>query len=161
MVWLNKEQKAFAAMLGRRLNKWTDEEGGGDELDEVAEFRLAQMLGMEQTDPAFQEIWEAVYDLALAYIDDEPAGPPSGEPMVSDFELEGMPFRTYSVVFRQGVKLPHGWGDLGAIGEPLTVQARTNDEAIRQAMAADPVRGAIPDILLNVSRMPAGGEVTG
>lgn len=147
---LNREQRAFAAMLGRRLNKWTDDEGGGDELDEVAEFRLAQMLGMEQADPAFREIWEAVYDLALAYLDDEPPEAPSTEPMVSDFELEGMPFRTYSVVFRQGVQLPGGWGDLGAIGEPMSVQARTNAEAIRQAMAADPVRAATPDLMLSV-----------
>jgi hypothetical protein len=150
MVWLNREQKAFAAMLGRRLNKWTNEEGGGDELDEVAEFRLAQMLGMEQADPAFRAIWDAVYDLALAYLDDEPPEVPPMEPMVTDFELEGMPVRSYSVVFRQGVQLPGGWGDLGAIGEPMSVQARTRAEAMRVAMAADPMRAATPDLLLNV-----------
>lgn len=149
---LNREQRAFAAMLGRRLNKWTDEEGGGDELDEVAEFRLAQMLGMEQTDPAFQAIWDAVYELALAYLDDDPPPAPSAEPMVTDFELEGMPFHSFMVEFRQGVPLPGGWADLGAIGGPVAVRGRTKAEAMRAAMAVDPTRAAIPHVLLTVAR---------
>jgi hypothetical protein len=126
--------------------------GGGDELDEVAEFRLAQTLGMEQDAPEFIAIWNAVYDLALAYLDDEPPDTPLSEPMVQDFELDGMPFHSFTVEFRQGVPLPTGWADLGAIGGPVSVQGRTKAEAMRTAMAAAPDRATVPNVLLSVRR---------
>ena len=88
----------------------------------------------------------------LAYLDDEPPDTPLSEPMVQDFELDGMPFHSFTVEFRQGVPLPSGWADLGAIGGPVSVQGRTKAEAMRTAMAAAPDRATVPNVLLSVRR---------
>lgn len=119
---LTTELTAFATMLGNRLNKF--EEGPASyEIEEIAEYRLAELLGMSQDDESFQAIWSEVHSRACELIEDDPAGLLPADTPATEAELAGLPWRLWQI--RDDTA-----------GCAHEVAGRTVQEAIRRVNAA-------------------------
>jgi hypothetical protein len=123
-VWLNKELRTFAAMLGRQLNKFPAESWAAEDYTEIAEFRLAQILGMDRSSPEFECIWWEVFERACDYIegdDDDDAELPGDTPLPEQ-AYAGLPY------FRWEIDACNDrWEPLAR----FVVKARTSAEADR------------------------------
>jgi hypothetical protein len=124
-VYLSKDLRAFAEMLGKRRSKFMADCGAENEIKAIAKWRLSLALGLDWTDDAFLEIWEAVdaYSIDCMTGDDDD-GELDPLTVPTEEEFGDMPFRSWRIIALDASNRELRTAD---------VEGRTSEEAARRA----------------------------